>query len=44
LIVLSFSVIGFTQPHPKERVIELRVDEFILKIMGPYLFPITYNN
>jgi hypothetical protein len=41
LIVLSFSVIVFTQPHPKERAIELRVDEFILKIMGHYLFPIT---
>jgi hypothetical protein len=41
LIVLSFSIIAFTQPPPKERVIELRVEEFLLKIMGHYLFPIT---
>jgi len=28
-------------PSPRERVIELRVNEVLFKIMGHYLFPIT---
>jgi hypothetical protein len=28
-------------PSPKERVIELRVDEVLFKIIGHYSFPIT---
>jgi len=30
-------------PSPRESVIELRVNEVLFKIMGHYLFPITYG-
>ena len=30
-------------PSPNERVIEMMVDEILFKIIGQYLFPITYN-
>jgi len=29
-------------PSPKERAIELRVDEVLFKTIGHYIFPITY--